>query len=233
MTVADGDSSTPARFGVTADVAVFTVGDRELRVTLVERASPPFRGAWALPGGFVDPDETLEAAAVRELAEETGLGGGSPLVEFGVYGDPGRDPRMRVVTVAYWTAVPDTVQPKGGSDAAAAGFVPVAQTLTDPRNLAFDHHRILSDAVESLSSALEKTTVAAAFLPPEFAISDLRGVYETVWGRGLDPANFHNKVTGIDGFVVPTGGTRRGETGRPARLYRAGPATTIDPPIRR
>lgn len=233
MTVSADGPSTPARFGVTADVAVFTVADRELRVTLVERANPPFRGAWALPGGFVDPDETLEAAAARELAEETGLGDGSPLVEFGVYGDPGRDPRMRVVTVAYWTAVPDSVQPEAGSDAATARFLPVAQTLTNPRNLAFDHHLILSDAVESLRTALEKTTVATAFLPAEFAVSDLRGIFETVWDRGLDPANFHNKVTGVDGFLVPTTGTRRGDTGRPARLYRSGPATTIDPPIRR
>ena len=224
VTSKDGDSPTPARFGVTADVAVFTVGDRELRVALVERANPPFRGAWALPGGFVEPDETLEGAAVRELAEETGLVGTGPLVQFGAYGEPDRDPRMRVVTVAYWTAVPASAKPEGGSDAAEARFVSVSESLTDPGNLAFDHHQILGDAVESLRSALERTTVATDFLPSEFTIGELRLVYEAALGRRLDPGNFHNKVIGIEGFVVPTGKTRRGTSGRPAHLYHPGPA---------
>ncbi len=233
MNPPDGDTWTPSRFAVTADVAVFTVEDRELQVVLVERTNPPFQGARALPGGFVDAEEGLETAAARELAEETGLGGGGPLIQFGVYGDPDRDPRMRVVTVAYWAAVPPTTQPRGGSDAASAGFVPVAQALADPENLAFDHHRILGDAVDSLRSALEHTTVATGFLPAEFTIGDLREIYEVVWGKGLDPGNFHNRVTGRRGFVVPTTRTRRGGSGRPAHLYRPGPATRLDPPFSR
>lgn len=221
-------------FAVTVDIVVFTVRHGRFLVALIERGTEPYKGAWALPGGFVGPDEDLETAARRELAEETGLD--SPaghLEQFGAYGDPGRDPRMRVVTVGYWSIVPDLPELRAGSDAAASHLVAVDDALADPEGLAFDHHRILCDAVERCRQALEITTVATGFCPPEFTISELRGVYEAVWGVPLDPGNFQNKVTEIEGFVVATGKRREGGRGRPPELYRKGPARAIDPPLRR
>jgi 8-oxo-dGTP diphosphatase len=150
----DYDPSAFPPFAVTVDIAVFTRVEGRLEVVLVERANDPFKGAWALPGGFVDPDEDLASAAARELREETGLDAGQAnLTQFGAYGDPDRDPRMRVVTVAYWAYAPRGVSPKGGSDAAAAELVDVSHVLADPTRLAFDHHLILSDAVAALRAA--------------------------------------------------------------------------------
>ncbi len=218
----DDGGWTPPRFAVTADVAAFGVTDARLQVVLIERANPPFQGKHALPGGFVDPDEGLEEAAARELEEETGLIGAIPLVQFGAYGDPGRDPRGRVVTAAYWALVPHDARPKGASDAASAGLVWVDDVLSDPGSLAFDHHRILGDAVGSLRQAFE-STLALRLLPDEFTVSELRGVHEAVLGRRLDPANFHNRIVSTVGLVEPTGRMRQEATGRPATLYRAGP----------
>lgn len=230
----DYDPGAYPPFAVTVDIVVLTVQDDELLVALVERGGEPFEGAWALPGGFVKPNEDLDAAAERELVEETSLD--SPvghLEQFGAYGAPDRDPRMRVVTVGYWAIVPDLPEPKGGTDAAASHLVTVAEVLADPKKLAFDHHRILSDALERARDALEDTTVAVDFCGPEFTIGELRSVYEAVWGTTLDPGNFQKKVTEIEGFVVPTGERREGGRGRPPELYRAGPATRVDPPFRR
>ena len=221
-------------FGVTVDVVVFTVAGGQLKVALIERGGPPFESARALPGGFVRPNEDLVSAAARELSEETGLDSpASHLEQFGTYGSPDRDPRMRVVTVGYWAIVPDLPTPKAGTDAAAARLVPVAEALSSPDRLAFDHHEILTDALARARRALETTTVATRFCPTEFTIADLRGVYMAVWGRSLDPGNFQNKVTDITGFVVPTGERREGSRGRPPELYRAGHAKTIEPPLRR
>lgn len=230
----DYDPSAYPSFAVTVDIVVFTVSDGELQVALIERGNPPFQGAWALPGGFVRPDEDLGTAAARELAEETGLDTPAPhLEQFGAYGEPDRDPRMRVVTVGYWAIVPDLPTPQAGTDAAMAQLVVVDEALADPDRLAFDHHVILSDALERARRALETTTVATGFCPSQFTVAQLRGVYEAVWGTSLDPGNFQNKVTEIPGFLEPTGRHRQGGRGRPPELYRAGSATTIDPPMRR
>lgn len=235
MTVpANYDQSEFPPFAVTVDIVVFTVVDDQLQVTLVERGSEPFKGAWALPGGFVRPGEDLEAAAVRELAEETGLDSpASHLEQFGTYGSPERDPRMRVVTVGYWAILADLPTPEAGTDAAEARLVPVAEALAPPDRLAFDHHAILADALERAREALETTTVATGFCQAELTIADLRDVYEAVWGTPLDPGNFQNKVIETKGFVVPTGKQRKGVRGRPPELFRAGPATSIEPPLRR
>jgi len=136
-------------FAVTADVAVFTIREHRLHVLLIERGADPFQGRWALPGGFVDIDEDLHDAAVRELAEETGVVIDN-LEQLGAYGAPDRDPRMRVVAVAYWTMASDLEDPVGGDDAADAFLVPIEEALSDPARLAFDHHRILTDAVEQV-----------------------------------------------------------------------------------
>ena len=134
-------------FAVTADIAVFTIREDRLHVLLIERGADPFQGRWALPGGFVDIDEDLHDAAVRELAEETGIAA-EGLEQLGAYGAPDRDPRMRVVAVAFWTMVSDLKDPVGGDDAADAFLVPMEEALSDPARLAFDHHQILTDAVE-------------------------------------------------------------------------------------
>ena len=220
-------------FAVTVDIVVFTIEADTLMVVMIERGEDPFKGSLALPGGFVRPDEDLPVAARRELAEETGLHAPRNLQQLGAYGHPDRDPRMRIVTVAYWAIVPDLPQPVGGSDAAAARKVPVSELLSSPERLRFDHHLILSDAVGRAGDSLETTTVATGFCGGEFTIGELRRVYEIVWGVALDPGNFQNKVLGIDGFVVSTGEKRGGGRGRPPELFRAGPAVRIEPPFRR
>jgi 8-oxo-dGTP diphosphatase len=215
-------------FAVTVDLVVLTIRDRALHVLLVRRRYPPYRGRWALPGGFVLPDEDLFAAATRELAEETGIHMGH-LEQLATYGAPRRDLRGRVVTVAYLALVPDLPSPAAGSDAAAADWVEVATASP----LAFDHARILADGVERARAKLEYTPLGAAFCPPEFTVAQLRDVYEAVWGAPLDPRNFHRKVTATAGFVEPAGASTGGGRGRPAQLFRRGPADVLYPPLLR
>ena len=217
-------------FAVTVDLVVLTIRRGTLTVLLVTRGEAPALGMRALPGGFVRSDEDLAAAAARELLEETGLRVGEVhLEQLASYGAPGRDPRMRVVTVAYLALAPRMPLPQAGGDAAGADWVPVAETGP----LAFDHGQILADALERARAKLEYTPLAAAFCPPEFTIAQLRGVYETVWGTTLDPRNFHRKVTGTPGFVIPASVETAGGRGRPAQLYRKGSAATLYPPLLR
>ncbi|MFC9999649.1 NUDIX domain-containing protein [Nocardia sp. NPDC127526] len=219
---------------VTVDLVALTVRDEALQVLVIERGKAPFQGAWALPGGHLE-NETLRAAAARELEEETGLSVDlAHLEELGAYGDPGRDPRGRYVTIAYVAFVPDPAELVAGDDARAARWVPVAGILDGHEQLAFDHARIVADGVERARARLETTALAAAFVGPQFTLAELRRVYEIVWGAPLDQRNFHRKISGTPGLVVPTGEqvtTTRG--GRPAELYRRGPATTLNPPILR
>jgi len=215
---------------VTVDLAVLTVRAGTLAVLLVERGEEPFLGRWALPGGFVRPDEDLPAAAERELAEETGLPRGLVhLEQLGSYGRPDRDPRQRVVTVCYLALAPDLPTPHAGTDAADARWVPLAQA----RDLAFDHDRLLADAVERARSKLEYTPLATTFCGDEFTVAELRRVYEAVWGVPMDPRNFHRKVTGAAGFLEATGASTSRDGGRPASVFRRGPATALHPPLLR
>ncbi|MEE3354028.1 MAG: NUDIX hydrolase, partial [Actinomycetota bacterium] len=203
-TTPDYDPHAYPPFAVTVDIVVMTIIEDELRVLLIRRAVPPFRDSWALPGGFVRPDEDLDTAAVRELAEETSINQEPDhLEQFGTYGHPDRDPRMRVVSVGYWAIVPDLPTPKGGSDAAYAELVPVAELESGRIRLAFDHDRIVADAIARARSRLEDTTIATRFCPPEFTISDLRRVYDAVWDSELDAGNFQRKVKQTDGFLEP------------------------------
>jgi 8-oxo-dGTP diphosphatase len=216
---------------LTVDLAILTVRDDLLQVLVIERANEPYRGHAALPGGFLRAGEGLRQAAERELAEETSLDGGAlHLEQLATYGDPDRDPRGRVVTVAYLAIAPDLPMPAAGSDARAARWAPVGKVHG---TLAFDHDQILDHAIERARSKLEYTTLATAFCPDSFTIGDLRKVYEAVWGTPLDPRNFSRKVANTDGFVQPTGSKRLPGTGRPAALYRRGPAKVLNPPLLR
>lgn len=221
-------------FAVTVDLVVLTVRDDALQVLTVRRRVPPFRGRRALPGGFVRPAEDLLDAARRELAEETGLDGvPGHLEQLASYGAPRRDPRMRVVSVAHLALAPDLPAPVAGTDARDASWEPVADLFERPSRLAFDHDRILADGVERARAKLEYSTLATAFCPPEFTVAELRQVYDVVWDAALDPRNFHRKATASAGFLTETGATTTRGGGRPAGLYRAGPATLLSPPILR
>jgi 8-oxo-dGTP diphosphatase len=235
---------------VTVDVVTLTIRDGALNVLLVQRGVPPFTGQWALPGGFVRSGraaEDLDEAAIRELAEETGQHlGRIHLEQLGTYGAPGRDPRLRVISVAYLAFAPALPEPQAGSDAQAAAWVPVGslgladggtgQRPDTTRRLAFDHARILADGLERARAKLEYTPLATAFVAEEFSISELRAVYETVWGERLHAGNFHRKVLSVPGFVESTGATT--ETGGPrggprSRLYRRGDARLLHPALLR
>jgi len=232
----DYDPHAYPPFAVTVDIVVMTITESDLRVLLIRRAIGPFRDSWALPGGFVRPDEDLDTAAARELAEETSISQEPEhLEQFGTYGHPDRDPRMRVVSVGYWAIVPDLPTPRGGSDAAYAELVPVAELESGRIRLAFDHDRIVADGIARARSRLEDTTIATRFCPPEFTISDLRRVYDAVWDSELDPGNFQRKVKQTAGFLKPIKQTTRSgdKGGRPAALWTRGPAESLSPPLTR
>jgi 8-oxo-dGTP diphosphatase len=230
----DYDPSQFPAFAVTVDVLVLTVSDRRLNVLLVRRGVPPFEGMWAIPGGFKRPTETLDEAAKRELLEETGVDGASLLRQFGAYGDPGRDPRMNVVTVAYLAVLREVPAIAAGTDAAAAALTPASEALNGKLELAFDHARIVRDAVERVRVDLGLTGIATAFVGPTFTLAELRAVYEAVWDMQLDAANFRRGVLADDGWVIPTGRRARPGTkgGKPAELYRAGPMWKHGGPLR-
>ncbi len=209
-------------FSVTVDIAIFTVVADELRVLLVRRGQNPQRGRLALPGGFVEIDEDVPEAARRELLEETGVED-VVLEQLATYGAPGRDPRGRVVSVAHVAVLAEPVETRAGTDAAEASWRPVEPLLRGRNRLAFDHRQILEDAVERVRAKLEYTTLATAFVGPEFTLTELRRVYEVVWGAEFDAGNFQRKIRQTEDFVVETGNTRLSPVGRgrPAATFRA------------
>lgn len=229
----DEDWQAP-RVLLTVDLVILTLRDLSLDVLLIERGVEPYHGMMALPGGFLrDEAEPIPAAARRELSEEAGLDADAlHLEEYGVYGDPGRDPRGRVVSVAYLAIMPRLPEPVAGTDAADALWARVNDVLDGSLGLAFDHQRIVADGVERARRKLENTALATAFCGPVFTISELQEVYEAVWGIPLDPRNFSRKIQGTRDFIVPVNGTKKG-AGRPARLFRAGPGTALSPPMTR
>lgn len=214
---------------LSVDLVIFTLQPIDkLSILLIERGAPPFLGMHALPGGFVRDDETLEQAARRELAEETGVQhlGETVVEQLATFGDPRRDPRARIVSVAYTALVPwDRVRhARGGDDARSAAFhaISVDHAVDDagePLSLAFDHAAIVHTAVERLRARITYTTAPFALMPDEFTLAELQAAYEAILGTSLHRRAFRERVE-REGWVVPTGGMRGGAH-RPARLFRA------------
>ncbi|WP_157488926.1 NUDIX domain-containing protein [Pseudofrankia sp. DC12] len=228
-------SPGPPAISVTVDVVLLTLRSGRLCVLVIQRDEAPFTHYWALPGGFVGSDEDLDASARRQLADETGVTAAGHLEQLYTYGDPGRDPRTRVVSVAYLALLPNLPQPEPGRRGQQARWWPVEDLGSpDGPTLAFDHPRIVADGVERARGKLEYTPMAAAFCEEPFTLADLRRVYEAAWGVSLDPPNFRRKVLSTPDFVVPVGAVSspRGG-GRPAQLYRRGSATALYPPLLR
>lgn len=227
------DRWVPPTVLLAVDLVILTLRESCLHVLLIERGIEPYQGALALPGGFLSHEtEDLVTAAHRELAEEAGLGPNQlHLEQLGIYGAPDRDPRGRVVSAAYLAIAPRLPEPIAGTDATKACWTPMAQALSGDAQLAFDHEQILTDGVDRAREKLERSALATAFCGPTFTIAELQDVYEAVWGVTLDPRNFYRKVQSVDGFIVPAGPSRKTEGGRPARLFRPGPRTTLHPPM--
>lgn len=200
---------------VTTDIVVFTTENGVLKVLLIQRKEAPFAGQWALPGGFLAIDESIDACAARELEEETGVGG-IYLEQLYTFGAPDRDPRERVLSVAYYALLPlDGVTLRAGSDAAAAGWYDV----DDLPGLAFDHGKIIAVARDRLTAKMDYSTVGLMFMPDEFTLSEVQSLYETVSGQTRDKRNFRKWLLGI-GILEETGGKRVDGAHRPAMLYR-------------
>ena len=217
------------RIAVTVDLVIVTVRDQQLCALVWRREAEPNAGRWALAGGFIRLEEDLSAAAARVLAQRAGLAGAPiHLEQLQTYGYPDRDPRQRVVSVAYLGIAPNLPAPTRSQ----MSWQPMA-ALTATDGMAFDHTRILRDGVERARAKLEYTTLGAAFCPDDFTVAELRRVYEIVWGTPLDPRNFHRKVTGAERFLLPTEASTTRDGGRPARLYRRGPVELLHPPMLR
>lgn len=202
---------------VTVDIVLFTLRERRLHVLLIRRLGTPFEGSFALPGGFVLENESLDAAAQRELQEETGVVAGSEKVyleQLYTFGEPGRDPRGRVVTVAYYALVPNSQVLKAGTDAADAAWFAVDELPP----LAFDHTAVIEYAHSRIRNKLNYTSVGFELLPEKFTLTELQLVHEAILGEKIDKRNFRRKIL-QQGIVEPTKELQK--TGRkPAQLFR-------------
>ena len=206
--------SKHANISITVDTVIFTIREEELQVLLVKRGREPFKDMYAIPGGFVNQDESLVDAARRELKEDTGVDC-RYLEQLYTFGDVKRDPRGRIVTISYFALVDSTkIVPVAGTDAAEAEFFP-AYNLP---KLAFDHADIMAYALQRLKWKCEYTTVAFSLLPEEFTFTDLQGIYEKIFNREFDKRNFRKKILALD-LIDPINEHREGAH-RPAQLYK-------------
>jgi 8-oxo-dGTP diphosphatase len=215
---ANAEQYDPSQFerpSVTVDIVIFSLIEEDLKVLLIQRKNWPFAGMWALPGGFVRMDESLEDAATRELAEETGVRD-VYCEQLYTFGEPGRDPRTRVITVAYFALVPATaISHEAGTDAAATSWF----SMNALPELAFDHRDILDYALQRLRYKLEYTMVGFELLPDTFTLSELQHAYELILDEALDKRNFRRKILSAE-ILQYTGKKKHEGEGRPARLYR-------------
>jgi len=213
------DPSTAPHPAVTVDAILFTIAEGELRVLLVRRELPPYKGRWALPGGFVRMDESLDEAARRELREETGAQV-RWLEQLYTFGDIHRDPARRAISVAYFALIDAaSIALRAGSDADEASWHALHSL---PSKLAFDHREMIDYALERLRYKTEYEPVAFQLLPERFGLSELQRVYEVILGAPLDKRNFRRKILGL-GIVQASGRERSEGRGRPAALYRFRP----------
>lgn len=200
---------------VTTDIVIFTIRDKQLKLLLIMRGGEPFRGEWALPGGFIQMDEDLESGARRELEEETGIED-VYLEQLYTFGAVQRDPRERVITVAYYALIPsDQLQLRAATDAEAVGWFEIDEL---PK-LAFDHQEIVDMAHQRLVAKLDYSTIAFQFMADEFTLSELQEVYEIILREDIDKRNFRKWVLALE-RVEETGNLRREGAHRPAKLYR-------------
>jgi 8-oxo-dGTP diphosphatase len=209
------------------DTVILTVLEGKLQVILVRRLDEPFAGLWALPGGFVGGDESLEAAALRELGEATGVED-VYLEQLYTFGDPRRDTRGRVISVAYVALLAADRCPLTPHrlEAEARWF-----SVYDLPDLAFDHGRMLEVALERVRTKLEYTTIGFQLLPATFTLGELQLTYEIILDRSLDKRNFRRRLK-LLGLFEPTGAKRAEGPGRPAALYRFRDPETSPPPER-
>lgn len=228
------DTARVSACAVAVDVALLTMHAGRFSLLLVEPDAPDLHGRWALPGRRVRDDESLDEAAHRALRELAGAEApGAHLEQLRTYGDPSRDPHGRVVSVAYLALTPHPPPLRLDGGGRGARYVPVDELAGV--DFAYDHERVVPDALERARSKLEYTALATAFVDEPFTLGDLRRVYEAVWGVRLDPANFRRKVVSTTDFVVPVPGMARPGPGggRPAKRYRRGRATLLHPAMLR
>lgn len=209
------DPSKFERPSVSVDVLIFTIEDNQLKLVLVKRAYEPFKDSWAIPGGFVRIDESVDEAARRELSEETGVKD-VYLEQLYTFGDPKRDPRARVITVAYFALAPrENLKLASSGDAEEVGLFSVSQLPA----LAFDHQKIVSLGLERLRAKMSYSNIAFGLLPNKFRLSQLQQVYEVILGHPLDKRNFRKKIDSL-GLLEATGEKELEGAHRPAMLYR-------------
>ena len=198
---------------VAVDIVIFTIQSGELKALLVKRRIEPFVGQYAIPGGFIHDDENLEQAALRELEEETGVRD-VYLEQLYSFGEPRRDPRGRVISIAYFALISPDRPLKAGSDAAEASWWPINRLPT----LGFDHAEIMQYALERLRNKLEYTTVGFQLLPVKFTLTQLQEVYEAILDKKLDKRNFRRKMALLK-ILKPLKEYQRGGQ-RPAQLFK-------------
>lgn len=223
MSVADPKITLPENYNlndyqcpsVTVDILVFTIEASELKVLLIKRAVEPFKDEWALPGGFIKMDESLESAAIRELVQETGVKN-VYMEQLYTFGDVGRDPRSRVITVAYFALVPSAkLDLKASTDAKDVAWFSIKKM---PK-LAFDHKKIIDYATNRLMSKIEYSNIAYGLLPIKFRLSELQKVYEVILNKKMDKRNFRKWILSL-GLLETTGEKDVDGAHRPAELFR-------------
>lgn len=208
---------------VTTDIVIFTIREQQLKLLLVKLKGEPYKGKWALPGGFVAIDEDLHQCAERELAEETGVSG-VYLEQLYTFGDPKRDPRERVITIAYYALIPsDKIELRAATDAEAVDWF----AMDELPKLAFDHGDILETAKQRLVAKLDYSTIAFQFMPKEFTLTELQEVYEIILEEEVDKRNFRKWVLALES-IEETGNERREGRHRPAKLYRLKDPYTVE-----
>jgi 8-oxo-dGTP diphosphatase len=203
------------RPSVTVDVLFFTVKDGKLQLLLIKRAAWPYKGLWALPGGFVSMTEDLETAAAREIFEECGVKD-LFLEQLYTFGSPKRDPRTRVITVAYYALAPSTqIKKVQKEEVREAKYFPVDGL---PK-LAFDHKKIVEAGFERLKNKLGYSSIVFGLLPKSFSLSEVQNIYEIIYGRMIDKRNFRKWILS-SGLLASTGKIASGMAHRPALLYK-------------